>query len=349
MNKILNAISLAAARARQGELPLWRQLAEMSLLWVWRRQGPNYYQLARFWRKDMPWRDKLDHLNESEYRREIDRLNPERYRKISQHKVVEKAVLTLLRFRTPRFLGFFHARSGRTAVGKPLRTAADLGALLTDCGEPKVCFKPVEGWGGSQFMAAELRRQGGALVVRSLADGSETGIAQFAQRLDASDGYLIEAYLEQHPRLAALNPGSLNTLRIWIVLGPEGSRISGAILRVGRAGSIVDNTSRGGLVCPVDIATGTLRYADEAGIDRIIHADHPDSRVPIGGLALPYWEDCKALAGEALKAFPHMHFAGLDIAIGEDGPWVIELNLQPDRRGATDFDVPTARALKRHA
>jgi hypothetical protein len=31
--------------------------------------------------------------------------------------------------------------------------------------------------------------------------------------------------------------------------------------------------------------------------------------------------------------------------VGIDCPRVIELNMQPDRRGAADFDVPTARAL----
>jgi hypothetical protein len=346
IRKIRNAIRLADAHARRGELSLWRQLAEMVVLWLWRRQGPSYYQLARFWRKDMPWRDKLDHLTEPEYRKAVDRLNPERYRKISQHKVVEKAVLTLLGFRTPAFLGYFHRTKGRTAAGKPLRNAAELEALLTASSEERVCFKLVEGWGGSQFMAVRLLRENGMPRLHDFESGAVTTIQEWTNRLTLPEGYLIESYLEQHPRLAELNPTSLNTLRIWIVLTEQGGHIPGAFLRVGHAGSIVDNTSRGGLICPIDLETGVMRYADEAGADRITHESHPDTHVPVSGVAIPHWEECKALAHEALRAFPHMHFAGLDIAVGTDGPWIIELNMQPDRRAAADFDVPTARALK---
>lgn len=346
MKKVRKVISLAARRARQGGLPFWRQAAEMLLLWLWRRQGPNYYQLARFWRREMPWRDKLAHLTEAEYRRAVAALNPREYRMISQHKVVEKAVLSLLGIRTPRFLGHLHAATGRTAYGETLQNADDLAILLGACEEDRICFKPVEGWGGKGFIALERTRGEGALHLRDMANGEAIDIARLYGMLDAGRGTLIEAYVEQHETLAALNPGSLNTVRLWVVLGRRGYAVKGAFLRVGRAGSIVDNTSRGGLICPIDIDSGRISYADEAGVDRVLHDRHPDSQVKVRGLVVPYWEACRTLASDALTAFPHMRFAGLDIAIGPDGPWVIELNVQPDRRGAADFDVPTATALE---
>jgi glutathione synthase/RimK-type ligase-like ATP-grasp enzyme len=33
-----------------------------------------------------------------------------------------------------------------------------------------------------------------------------------------------------------------------------------------------------------------------------------------------------------------MVFAGLDVAIGPDGPYVIELNVYPDKQGAAHLD-----------
>jgi len=140
--------ALCTARARQAGLPVWRQLIEMLILKLWRDLSPNYYLLARFWRPELRWRDKSDHLNQREYRRLVDRLNPAAYRKISQHKVVEKAMLTLLGIPTPRFIGFWHKHDGRTAAGQPLRSARDLGNLFANDCVRKICFKLVEGWGG---------------------------------------------------------------------------------------------------------------------------------------------------------------------------------------------------------
>ncbi len=34
-----------------------------------------------------------------------------------------------------------------------------------------------------------------------------------------------------------------------------------------------------------------------------------------------------------MQAFPHVNVAGVDVAIGTDGPRMIELNVRPDRIG----------------
>lgn len=344
-DKIKRILALATAYSRQDGLPIWRQVVEMTWLLLVRRIGPSYYMLGRFWRRAMPFKDKLAHLNEVQYQRHVDHLNPAEYRKISQHKVSEKAMLTLLGFRTPRFLGYYHPQRGRDCEGRPLRNAADLAKLLQGCQERRVCFKLVEGWGGSEFKAMDVILQSGGplLVDRELSETIDP--ATFAGRLTSPDGYLVEAYLEQHPVLAALNSSSLNTVRMWVVLGPEGGSVAGAFLRVGRAGSVVDSTSRGGLACPVDLSSGALLSADVVSIERPSFATHPDTHVPVRGVVLPHWEACKQLAIESLAAFPNMKFAGLDIAIGRDGPWIIELNTYPDKSGATIFDIPTAHAL----
>jgi hypothetical protein len=44
-------------------------------------------------------------MSVGEYRRFVGRWNPESYRKLSQNKIAEKAILTLFHVPTPRFLG----------------------------------------------------------------------------------------------------------------------------------------------------------------------------------------------------------------------------------------------------
>ncbi|MFT3759457.1 sugar-transfer associated ATP-grasp domain-containing protein [Thauera sp.] len=42
---------------------------------------------------------------------------------------------------------------------------------------------------------------------------------------------MIEEIIEQHPVLAKLNPTSVNTLRIWVVVDSSGIHVAGAFLR----------------------------------------------------------------------------------------------------------------------
>jgi len=252
--------------------------------------------------------------------------------------VLEKGVLSLLGLPTPRFVAFFHAERGRDGHGRALTDAQALKALLASHSAQRLCFKPVEGYGGAGFRSLDVLPGGDALQHPvTQATLSTTDLS--AELLQSPDGWLIEAYQVQHPSLAALNPSSLNTLRLWVLDRGDGPRITHALLRVGRAGVQVDNTSQGGLVVRVDVATGrTLAGPDVHQPERWL-SHHPDSGVPLADLALPHWPAVHTLAEQALCAFPHMRFAGLDVALAPEGPVLIEVNVHPDSIGALTFDL----------
>jgi hypothetical protein len=345
--EVREIVGLCIAKSRQGGLPASRQLIEMVILKLWRDLGPNYYLLARFWRPELRWRDKSAHLNVRQYGRLVNRMNPEAYRKISQHKVVEKSMLTLLGSPTPRFVGFWHKDDGRTAAGGPLRCARDLKRLLAHDRVRKICFKPPEGWGGRGFMAAEVERIHDNISLRLHAGRFRTtveSIESMAERLDLPGGYLIEEYLEQHSVLMGLNPSSVNTLRLWVIREGASFRLTGAFLKVGRPGSLVDNLSAGGLLCGLDLADGRVTDVRDSTIQASTYVNHPDTGASIVGVVVPFWHDCCRLAGDALRAFPHMNFSSPDVAVAQDGPRIIELNMEPDRTLQCDFDRP-AKAL----
>lgn len=339
LRALMRIIEASREAARHGGLPVARQLAEMLLLKLLRDLGPNYYHSARFWRRDIPFRDKWRHANEREYDELLFAINPSNYQKVSQHKVLEKAVLSLFGVPTPRFLGFFHPVRGSDAAGAPLRQAADLARLLATLAGQTVCFKAVEGFGGRSFAALEIAADGRS--VQHPISGQHWTVEQWCEELrQAPDGWLLEAYLPQHPALAALNASSLNTLRIWLIERDGVFVPTHAILRIGRAGSQVDNTTSGGFACAVDMATGVL----QSGLDlkrphvRITH--HPDSGVELAGRAIPFWPEALALGSRALALFPEMRFAGIDVAITPTGPAMIELNVMPDRISALRWDLP---------
>ena len=54
-------------------------------------------------------------------------------------------------------------------------------------------------------------------------------------------------------------------------------------------------------------------------------------------MRLPYWQETLALSKRLVAAFPQQRFVGIDMAIGERGPVVVELNPVPDFTGYRVF------------
>lgn len=325
-------------------LPVWRQLAEMAALFGIRGIGPGYYLQARWWRPEVPFADKWLHTNQKEYNRFIDRWNARPYQKSSQHKVIEKALLELQGVPTPEFIAFLHPQRGARHDGRNLRSLADLEQLCRDLDGRKVCFKPVEGYGGAGFSAFQISASGPQVQLLHPVTGEARLLSDWWQKAQQNpDGYIVEHYLQQHEVLSQIHPNSVNTLRIWLYQAGGEIRVAGAFLRVGRKGSLVDNTSSGGIYCPVDLDTGTLRYAANAKYPLQTMDAHPDTGGRITGVQLPFWRECQTIAGQALMAFPHVNVAGVDVAIGVDGPRMIELNVRPDQIGCARIGLPLKR------
>jgi hypothetical protein len=155
---------LARSREAEGELSTIRQLIELSILLPFFGVGPGFYQMAGFWKKDMPWADKKRHLSASAYRKIVEKLNPMPYRKISQNKLSETAVFRLFHVPSPEYLGYYNNLAGQDASGNELRSANNLESFLSHFrDQTKICFKPLEGWAGQGFEAVEIRKSENAI------------------------------------------------------------------------------------------------------------------------------------------------------------------------------------------
>jgi len=347
--KIFLYINLSIQRHREGHLPVWRQILEMLGVGLMTGNGPGFYHMAGLYRRSIPWRDKCQPLGSREYKNRLRKLNPDYYKNISHNKLSEKGLLQLLGFPTPCFFGHLHPSFGKTHDGFPLCSVKDLSTLLKREDLTRICFKLIEGCGGNGFEAIDVLKENGQLYFRRLRNGNIVTIERFYQdmiKADPSNGVLIEDYFVQHPTLAAFNPGSVNTCRIW-VLAPDKVTPRSVLgyLRMGREGSLVDNQSSGGLVAPIDLETGITGIAIDGLPNRREFPTHPDHDAPIKGQVLPYWDQVKALAESCLASFPRLGFAGLDIGVSPTGPAVLEMNVQPDREGAAFVDIPSGRVL----
>lgn len=341
---------LTRRRSREGHLPVSSQIAEMLWLKLRRGIGPGYYHVAAFWRRDLPWAEKDGHLGAGEYLRRLAVLNPAEYRKLSQNKIAEKAILQLFGVPTPRFLGVFHPVLGRTPSGAPLRGAGDLARHLETERAARFCLKPVEGWGGMGFQALDVSRESEPITVTPLLGGRPLPLDQYVEEVllrPDSEGWTLEEYLQQHERMRAFNPTSVNTIRLW-VLRRDGERPAalGGYLRIGRAGALVDNQTSGGIIARIDPASGKLQAATNGHVDRPEYPVHPDHGATIEGETVPFWAEAVALAESTLALFPNIRFAGFDIALAPQGPVVIELNPSPDIQGAAEMQLALRSVLR---
>lgn len=325
-------IRLSRQRAREGGLPFGRQLSEMLALEIGSGIGPSFYHEARLWRGDVPFEQKKGYILGARYRKLVASINAPSYYKLSQNKIAEKAILQAFGIRTPRMLGVFDRLTGRDVSGRPLRSADDLLRLFDELRGERVCLKLIEGSGGKGFVALEIL-SAQPLRVRHLLEADEIDARDFVERRLASPSgrqFVIEAYLEQHPVMKALNPTSVNTVRFWTLRDDAGVRTVGALVRIGNAGKLTDNTSSGGLCADVDLESGVLGAARFLDGEHQLHVRHPAHGAAISGVQVPYWSEARTLACDALDTIPRLRFAGLDIAFAPDGPVVLELNPEPD-------------------
>ncbi len=324
-------------------MPASRQFAEMLVLKLMHGLGPRHYHVARYWRRHLPWQFKTGFWTYKKFRELVRTLNPLEYQKLSQNKISEKAILQLLGVPTPQFIGRLHRHRGMTGDGSTLVSAEDLTKLLQSAPRiERLCFKLVEGYGGTGFCAVSVGR-GPNLTLTLLDTHQELTATQLIDdvlQLQFGPDYIVEEYILQHSELARFNHSSANTLRIWAMSKDGASTVLGAFLRVGRRGSLVDNTSQGGAAFPIDITTGEIGTGLNLNIWNETFESHIDSGEVITGGRLPFWQDSARLAIRAIEAVPNLQFAGIDIAITPHGPVVIELNAEPDPTGAIVFDRP---------
>ena len=158
----------------------------------------------------------------------------------------------------------------------------------------------------------------------------------FERQLEAELDTLLQGdythteVITQHPGIDRIYAKSINTLRILTFIENDKVEIISVFMRIGAGGSIVDNGSSGGVFVGIDLETGRMQS--------IAHRDlkfgggefhrHPDTDFEFNNFEVPLFKEACELAKEAARGIPN-RFIGWDIALGADGPLVIEGNEDP--------------------
>jgi len=146
--------------------------------------------------------------------------------------------------------------------------------------------------------------------------------------LRKTDNWMLCETMQQGSYARELYPFTTNTIRIITLREPETNRfkVFFAIQRIGTKETIpVDNGSRGGLVCNIDLKTGVLSEA--RSLHKLGSFDvHPDTHRPIRGTIIPGWNEILTHVLNLSGKLPYLSFIAWDLLVTDDGFCMIEAN-----------------------
>ncbi|CAM3611853.1 sugar-transfer associated ATP-grasp domain-containing protein [Erysipelothrix urinaevulpis] len=148
-------------------------------------------------------------------------------------------------------------------------------------------------------------------------------VDEFVQKCLENKQYLWEEFFTQHTEMARLYPGSVNTLRVITFFDGDEVAILEKVLKIGNGGHL-DNFAAGGMYTILSEEGKVLYPAFDAKANAF--SIHPSSQVEIIGFEVPHYDKVVELVKNVGRQVPQIPYVGWDIAIGQEGPILIEGN-----------------------
>ena len=258
-------------------------------------------------------------------------------RALVSDKLLFDAILRGMGYPVPRLQALLspHRHGGGFAS---LKTARDILDFLEKQAEYPIFCKPVRGQGGQDSFA--IRHQVGREI--EFLDGTREETHLFAERLFAEHraGMVMQDFVRQHPDLTAVCGEVVGTVRLFTFWEGRDIHVIDAAWKIPTGGGMADNLGYGSFIGQVDVGSGrvgTVRVAVAPGADSVTH--HPVSGAELTGLALPHWQAAKDVCCQAARLLYGMPLVGWDVAIGENGPVLIEANSIPGLEAVQYLDL----------
>lgn len=141
--------------------------------------------------------------------------------------------------------------------------------------------------------------------------------------------FIVQERIKQHAGMSALNPTSVNTVRLFTYRRGNTIELLYAVVRIGREGKIIDNESSGGITSKIDDNGCLGKFAFGSPAEGKL--EQTDSGVVMDGYEIPSFRKTVDIVKTLHLQLPYFNLAGWDIAIGEDGePVFIEWNARTE-------------------
>ncbi len=182
--------------------------------------------------------------------------------------------------------------------------------------------------------------------------GSLEDLFEYLQgKLKPGQGFIVQPKKKTHSDLADIvSSHGLSTVRVVTLRCDGSSKIIMACLKMIRGENEHDNFSKGmsnNLITPMNIDTGELMSAwgslRSDWPEMVQYSIHPDSGAKIDGFLLPLWSEISELVLRAQESLPFLQTIGWDIALTDEGLFIVEANTAYD---AASFQLFEKRGMK---
>ena len=249
------------------------------------------------------------------------------------------------------------AHPSRALPGIPaLASEAAIVAFLREPANYPLFAKPIDGkYSLSVLSADRLGADGESLVLRG--SPARASVGAVAQALAArAEGFLIQRRLEPAQQLAATFGDRLWSIRVLVLLTPNGPILHRATAKIPTGANPADNYWRAGnLLGALDLDTGAIERVTCGWADALtLPAAHPDTGAPLIGARVPGWPETMALVSAAAGLLPGIATQSWDIAVARSGPVILEMNFGGDLNlsqlasGSGTLDATYRAHLERH-
>jgi hypothetical protein len=298
----------------------------------------EYYRQRLYDDARYSWEEKRRFLTDT--RPEIgERVANPRWAALTDDKLLAAALLGHHGIATPRLRAVFHPTRGFPGA-RSLRTAEALADYLRDPDLYPLFVKPVGGSKsrGSSFLEGwdtagdRLLRRGEAPVAvedfaRAL-EATQRGAAEGFHRGRNALGHLLQDVVRQDPRIVAHAGETVSAVRACTGIDRTGAQLFEVVWKIAAPDSPADNFARpGAVLAALDPKTGEIvRAVRGAGPDEEELERNPHTGEPLLGFRLPHYEALVDVLLRGSTLYPEVRLLAWDVAIGPDGPVVLEVN-----------------------
>lgn len=300
--------------------------------------NPHEYYLYYLYDKGMPEQYRAKFV--SRYTRDVflEKLNPLGYILLARNKYITKIILKSLDIPTPEMIFLYDPQAGLESA-YVVKTPETARQKLIEFGNRPFVVKVLEGEHGKNInIYSSLESTKDGFTAMHL-NGEKHSLDQLLNFAGKNQRLLFEAKLRQIPTFDAINPTSINTLRLLTLLHPNGeAELIYGLIRMGRKGRWVDNSGKGGNVMAIlNKETGRFEnivsFAHYKSYEPLTH--HPDSGIDLVNFEIKNWQEIKNQVFDFHRKLSWLKAIGWDVAITEEGPVIIEINNRWDIIGQT--------------
>jgi alpha-L-glutamate ligase-like protein len=163
--------------------------------------------------------------------------------------------------------------------------------------------------GGTQYTLQDLRKHISDIIF---------GVYSFGLH----DQAIVESRVVQHPDIDMLSPFGLADVRLILC---RHEPVLAMIRLATKASNGTANLHQGAIGVGVNIQSGVTQYASFIGEAVQIH---PDSGAQLINVKVPYWTDILHTGEKVARSVP-LKYIGVDIAVSDRGPRLLEINARP--------------------